>query len=206
MKTKAVILQVACALYNDRGVSAVTLRDVATALGRAYGNVTYHFASKEPLIEALYAEMTQALSEVSAAFAQAPDPLTAILQAPQQTFAISLRYLFLLRDYLDIVRGYPALAERVRLGNEARKTGLRALFRHLRDDGLLRPELSDADLDYLMELSGAMRTFFFMRLQPADLQRPTLESEYVDYVNRLLFPYLSAQGQTIYHRVAANSC
>jgi AcrR family transcriptional regulator len=204
MKTKAVILQAACALFNERGVSAVTLRDVATALGRAYGNVTYHFASKEPLIEALYGDMTQALSEVSAAFLRAPDPLTAILQAPQQTFAISLRYLFLLRDYLDIVRGYPALAERVRLSNELRKAGLRVLFLRLREAGLLRPELTDADLDYLMELSGAMRTFFFMQLQQADLQRPTLEQDYVDYVNRLLFPYLSVSGQAIYGRVAGD--
>ena len=96
---------------------------------------------------------------------------------------------------------FPTLAEQVRQSNEVRKTGIRGIFIHLRALGLLRSDLLDTDLDYLMELSGAMRTFFFLQIRQEDLTRVSLESEYVTYVNRLLFPYLTADGQAIYATV-----
>jgi AcrR family transcriptional regulator len=201
MDTKEAIKEQACTLFNLHGLSAVTLRDIAHAMDRSYGNLTYHFASKELLVEALYADMVQALSAVSAAFTLAQDPLAQILRSPQQTFAISLQYLFLFRDYLDVVRSYPKLAETIHVSNATRKQRLRAVLTDLRTQGFLRHELQEADIDYLMELSGAMRTFFFMQFGNGDLQRPGLEAAYVHYVNRLLYPYLSVAGQTVYHEV-----
>lgn len=202
MKTKDAIKQAARTLFNQRGLGEVTLRDVAQALGRSYGNVTYHYPNKEPLIESLYVDMTAALSEISAGFIQTQDPLEAILKAPQQTFAISMDYIFLFRDYLEVIRSHPTIAATIRHSNESRMVRLRAVFLHLRSQGLLRPELEDEDIDYLMELSGAMRTFFFLQLSADDQQKPGLEARYVRYVNRLLYPYLSEAGQAIYQRQA----
>lgn len=62
----------------------------------------------------------------------------------------------------------------------------------LGEQPILRPDLADDDLWYLMELSGAVRTFFFLRLQPEEiLDCPELKKEYVEAVNRLLRPYLA---------------
>jgi AcrR family transcriptional regulator len=205
MDTKEAIKQQACTLFNLRGLSAVTLRDIALVMDRSYGNLTYHYSSKEALVESLYGDMVQALGAISTALTSAQDPLVQILKAPEQTFAISLRYLFLFRDYLDVVRSYPKLAESITVSNSARKQRLRAMLIDLRAQGLLRPELQDADIDYLMELSGAMRTFFFMQFGNGDLQRPGLEAAYVHYVNRLLYPYLSAAGQAVYREVLGSA-
>ncbi len=202
MKTKEAIQHAACRLFNERGLAAVTLRDVASAMNRSYGNVTYHFANKELLVEALYWEMTGALAAVSKEFMGTQSPLEAILRAPRQTFQISMRYLFLYRDYLDIVRSYPSLASTIHRSNQSRMLGIRTVLVQLRDQALLRPELEDADLHYLMELSGAMRTFFFMQLRAEDHEKEGLEAEYLHYVNRLLYPYLSETGQAVYRRVS----
>ncbi len=204
MGTKEAIKSAACTLFNTQGLSAVTLRDVAQAMNRSYGNITYHFAAKEALVEAIYVDMATALGQVTASFATDQGLLESILEAPRRTFAISLRYLFLYRDYLEIIRSYPNLAEIIRHSNAERKAGLQSILLHLQQAGWLRPELNAADINYLMELSGAMRTFFFLQILPSDLQKPTLESEYVEYVNRLLFPYLSPAGQAVYERSLAH--
>jgi hypothetical protein len=52
-------------------------------------------------------------------------------------------------------------------------------------------------------MSGAMRTFFFMDRSAADF-RPkrlgALREEYVMWVNRLLYPYLTRKGAGIWRK------
>jgi AcrR family transcriptional regulator len=201
MKTREHIKQVACELFNERGLATVTLRDVAQAMNRAYGNITYHFPNKEAIVLELYADMVLGLQGVSQQFDPKDNLLKSILLAPKQTFALSLKYLFLFKDYLEILRHYPTIAEAAQQSNELRKQGLKKVFYALQAQGLLRSELEDAHLDYLMELSGVMRTFFFVQLKTADYQSPTIESEYMAFVNRLLHPYLTAEGQAQYLEV-----
>ena len=47
------IISAARELFSINGYNAVTMRDVADALGISVGNLTYHFKKKEDLIEAV---------------------------------------------------------------------------------------------------------------------------------------------------------
>lgn len=201
MKTKDQIKEVARTLFNQRGLADVSLRDVAQAMNRAYGNITYHFPNKETIVIELYADMVKALQGVSQDFLGGGDLLKSILIAPRKTFAISLQYLFLFKDYLEIIRHYPQLAEAARNSNAARKEGLITLFHQLQLQGLVRPEIRNAELDYMMELSGVMRTFFFVQLEEKDYAKASLETDYAAAVNRVLYPYLTAAGQRKYLEV-----
>jgi hypothetical protein len=67
-------------------------------------------------------------------------------------------------------------------------------LKQLKTQGILRDELTDNHLDYLMDLSGAMRTFFFINLNPDEFIDHKLENRYVVYVNNLIFPYLTNEG------------
>jgi AcrR family transcriptional regulator len=193
MKTKEKIKVRATELFNKKGIKNVTLREVAKDLGISYGNVTYHFKNKNDLILALYEEMQAETAEIIKTF-DFNNLFLGILQAPKMTFDISIKYLFFYIDYVEIRRGYAELFVKVEADNERRKAGYLHILKQLQVQGILRKELSDADLDYLMELSGAMRTFFFMKLNPENFTDPDLKDRYVDYVNRLVFPYLTATG------------
>jgi hypothetical protein len=142
---------------------------------------------------ALYEEMQAETAEIIKTF-DFNNLFLGILQAPKMTFDISIKYLFFYIDYVEIRRGYAELFVKVEADNERRKAGYLHILKQLQVQGILRKELSDADLDYLMELSGAMRTFFFMKLNPENFTDPDLKDRYVDYVNRLVFPYLTATG------------
>lgn len=51
--TRQEILETAKRLFNEHGYNGVSLRDISNALGISKGNLTYHFAKKEEIMEAL---------------------------------------------------------------------------------------------------------------------------------------------------------
>src|SRR5215510_5497851 len=65
------ILEHARRAFNQRGVAAVGIREIARELGLSPGNVSYHFPSKEALIAAL----VEAGHAANNAAAGAPGPL-----------------------------------------------------------------------------------------------------------------------------------
>ncbi len=166
---------------------------MAKSLSISYGNVTYHFKTKHELILSLYQDMLQEVSLIPKAF-DYNNLFKSILEAPKMTFEISINYLFFYVDFIEIKRTYPDLSDQLEKDNNARKTGFLQILQQLQHQGILRNEFSDSDLDYLMDLSGAMRTYFFINLNPDHFKNPNLQNQYVTYVNQLVYPYLTTNG------------
>jgi AcrR family transcriptional regulator len=56
--TRQEIMSAAKKLFNQRGYNAVSVQDIAGALGISKGNLTYYFKKKESIIEAIITEST----------------------------------------------------------------------------------------------------------------------------------------------------
>jgi AcrR family transcriptional regulator len=188
------ILDAARTLFNVRGIPDVSLREVAAAAGVSFGNLTYHFKSREDLVRPLYYAMMEAHRDVSAAFGNAPNLLRAFLDAPAQTFEISVHYRFLFTAYADIKRTMPALYAESEQHRKLAMQRFLPLFSALQRDGWLRPELSEPDFHFLMEASSLLRTHFFALSYNENDGLVQQKKQYVAFVNRLLFPYLTAKG------------
>lgn len=191
MKTREIIKETSRVLFNAKGLMHVTLRDVADEMGKSYGNITYHFRTKALVIEALYADMMAELT-----VATSPDQLAnhTIFTLPTLTYKISIRYLFFYFDYMELHRNFPAFMRKVERDNKKRMLHWRPMLKQLQQAGILDSELNDDDLDYLMDISGVVRTFYFQQHYPNKMS----EKGYLDYVNKLLFPYLTAHGRKVY--------
>jgi AcrR family transcriptional regulator len=198
MNTKEAIKKRALELFNDQGMLNVTLRDVAAQLKKSYGNITYHYKTKEHVIDELYTDMVEELKVISVQIFDGGDIFNSIVKAPALTFDLSLKYLFLFKDFVEIKRGYPKLAGKIDKSNAARKSQLKQALIILQKQDFLRDDLANDDLDYLMELSGAVRTFFFLNLSEKGYKKVGLKKIYVDYVNKLLQPYLTIKGRLRY--------
>ncbi|HEY1048062.1 MAG TPA: TetR/AcrR family transcriptional regulator, partial [Bacteroidia bacterium] len=98
---------------------------------------------------------------------------------------------FFFKDFVEIRRHYPELSKRIDKENAKRKQQMLPVLKALQKSEVLRSDLDDEDIDYIMELSGAMRTMFFVQLPESFKLNAALKKKYVDYVNRLLKPYLS---------------
>lgn len=108
MPTDRRILDHARRAFNERGVAAVGIREIARDLGLSPGNVSYHFPTKEALVEAMVRQgHAQNTADVNP-----PGPtrdfraLEAGLRAVMQR---DLDHQWLLRDYVGLMVAMPAL-------------------------------------------------------------------------------------------------
>ena len=69
------IIQQAAQLFGARGYERTSMRDIASAVGMLPGSMYYHFASKEALLAAVYADaIDRSVAVVEAAAAAEADP------------------------------------------------------------------------------------------------------------------------------------
>jgi len=147
--TKEHIVDVAIALFNERGTAAVSTNHIAEAAGISPGNLYYHFRNKEAIVLQAY---ERALSAYDAAWARAgvgpPSPRT-ILDLLQETFDAQWEYRFFQREMSWLVQGNEALRDRYRDVQHQRLAYYRSLIRGWIAAGICRP-LPDEQLDDLI--------------------------------------------------------
>lgn len=194
MKTKVLIKNTALGLFNTRGVMNITLRDVAAELQKSYGNITYHYASKEVLLQELYSDLQTALQQLGQNFGVSNDLLRDFILAPRATYEISLQYRFFYSDYLELQRHYPLLMQEVQKQQQQSMQFYREKLLQLQKMGLLRPDLPEGSIEHLMLLSGLVRTFFFIQSPATGTDAQAEADRYFAQLNLLLWPYLTTAG------------
>jgi len=194
MGTKKMIQEQGRVLFNQHGILNVTLRDIAKALNKSYGNLTYHYPTKEDLVLALYHEMNGELTELQLPESNR-DLLSYFMSLPSVSYDISLKYLFLTVDFVEIKRNFPKVYAIMTVLQEERQLKWLKLLNQLHTEGFLKDSLSEEDLRYIMLLSASIRTSYFQ------FQSNTLYSKttYSKTVNQLLKYYLSDKGRKVYH-------
>ena len=88
-ETRERVLEAAERLFAERGLDAVSIRDIITAAGANLGAINYHFGAKDRLIEAVFErrlipstqERLRALEAVERAAGDRPPKLEAVLEA-----------------------------------------------------------------------------------------------------------------------------
>jgi AcrR family transcriptional regulator len=194
MKTKKHILEVSRLLFNEKGVMNVTLRDVAKSMNKSYGNITYHFPTKEDVITSLFEEMNMELAALQSSN-DLSNLMRYLLELPAFSFDINLKYLFLTIDYNELKRNFPNLFEKVKTLNEAGNLKWKELLKYLRDENYLNQNISNDDLDYLMFLSVSIHFAYFQKTDSHAYQK----TEFTKMVNQMVQPYLSEKGLVVYN-------
>lgn len=194
MKTKKQILEVSRVLFNEKGVMNVTLRDVAKSMKRSYGNITYHYPTKEDVLTSLFEEMNNELTSLQSP-KDASNLMLYLLELPKFSFDITVKYLFFTLDYNELKRNYSKLFVKVNSLSEERGKKWKMLLIHLRNEGFLKEELSNDDLDFIMTLSVSLRGAYF---QMTELEFYS-KTEYSLILNQMLKPYLCNRGLTVFN-------
>lgn len=114
--TRARILEASVELFGARGVDAVSLDEIATAVGVRKQTVLYWFASKDELVDAVYVEAATQLSvAIEAAVRAAPDePLDRVDSVVSAVFRAAVRTPSLLGLVRELSRLPEARAEGLR--------------------------------------------------------------------------------------------
>lgn len=194
MKTKQLITNKAIELFNAKGIKNVTLREIALGINKSYGNVTYHFPTKEDLLELLFEDYNKSLIMLQNNNLDIKNMLHYFLIAPDFSFDITVKYLFFFVDYTEIKRAYPKLKIQVELKNDERKQKWKVLLMELQKQKFLKGKLKESDINFIMELSTGLRMFYFQETSVESMNK----SNFSYKVNQLLLPYLSKKGREFY--------
>jgi AcrR family transcriptional regulator len=187
------ILDHARRAFNERGVAAVGVRDLARELDLSPGNLSYHFPTKEALIVALVEDVHATNNAVTAP----PEPLDfvkldVIIRKIMQR---DVDHQWFTRDAIGLMLSLPALRvlhEQMQDAREARVDGVIAR--------LLDARLIDAERTDRLLLRVQLLTQIFFWVPSALLAAPDRDPvERLDLHARaalaLFLPYVTASGR-----------
>lgn len=73
LSTKQRILNASVKLFNEYGVDAVRLQQIAEEIGISVGNLAYHYKSKDAIIESVYEQVIDEFSHIFRQYLQSPE-------------------------------------------------------------------------------------------------------------------------------------
>lgn len=147
--TKERIVDVAIALFNERGTAAVSTNHIAEAAGISPGNLYYHFRNKEEIILHAYERALTAYDEVWARAGAAPASPQTVLRLLEGTFEAQWQFRFFQRELPWLVQGNESIRNRYRDVQGRRLAYYRSLIKAWIAAGICRP-LPDERLDDLI--------------------------------------------------------
>ena len=151
------ILDHARRAFNERGVAAVGIRDLARELDLSPGNLSYHFPTKEALIAALVEEA----HAINNAVAAPPGPLD-FIQLDRIIRAIMRRdveHQWLMRDAVGLMLSLPALRDQHEQLQRAREARVDGMIARLIQARMLDAERTDSAL---LRLQVLTQIFFWV--------------------------------------------
>lgn len=184
------IIDVAVALFNERGYSNVSLRAISSALGISVGNLNYHFQKKQDIL--------QAIMERNYATVFSDDPITTLCQFQalwERMLDSLLLYAFYFRDP-SLTRLHPKGPQNVDL---LRQLALQALGR-LRQAGLFSPELTPQRQDQLVRVLMLSHLGWVQQTDPSPDRQVVTKEAFLAAHWAILEPYLTPAGREEYQR------
>lgn len=178
-------------LYNQHGVLAVSMRDIADAMGISVGNLTYHFPRKEDLTEAVILDMFRYYRPP--AVPKTLQQLNAVLARMQNDILQNAFYFWHQGQVGDIA---PEVREKLTGLLEAQCGLLQTAFAGFSGEGLFAPESHEG---HFAQLAKAVQILSVFWVPQSRLDEgPQASRDFLDCVWGVLLPCLTPQGQQIY--------
>ena len=183
VSTPQLVIETAISLFNARGIANVTVREIAAVLSISPGNLTYHFANKDKLVEAVIRSLIAEMEGATEGALHEAVSFAAYARLLQQVWEIQRRYRFFYLDAVEILRSYPKARGLYRGAVLRRLNQSRALFLQMCGQGLLAP-LSARERDVLVKRSWLIVASWSYRLFVLDEKpsRATFVNEVLDVV------------------------
>lgn len=161
VKTRDRILEIALAMFNEKGTTAVTTNHIAAEAGISPGNLYYHFRNREEIIRNIFKMMEFESREGFEPITHRAHTIG--LQVFEETFAFiqqfNRRFIFFKRELPILLMRDAELKERFDTVHEETLSLIQALIDSAVTTGLLR-QLEDEERELLAEMSWMLTLFW----------------------------------------------
>ncbi|SFS40024.1 transcriptional regulator, TetR family [Zhouia amylolytica] len=201
LKTKQRIINQAIALFNKDGVRNVTIRNIASEMAIAHGNLTYHYKNKEDLLLAIYGQMR---IEMSQSYILSKDSATSFEHFHRLLLHLEhfqLKYRFFNLDVLEISRTFSKINEVLQDTLLLRRDQMVKLFQGFLDEDLIDGTSVD-DYTRLRHTIRILITFWLSQMEVFPESGTKEEGEMVAHIWNLIKPHMTENGKKEFTRVS----
>ena len=196
-ETKHKILVKSLTLFNDCGISNVSLRTIADEVGISVGNLQYHFKKREDIIETLYYQIVEKIDRI--VFIKTDNLLKSFLNISIEIFTILYEYHFFLLDFITITRNNKKIKSHYSELSKRRAAEFLEVADVLIKIGLFREELLKNEYKNLFKRVEVISNFWFssVLIQAEVLSKDSVE-EYSLLISQSIYPYLTDEAKKQY--------
>lgn len=159
-KTKEKILSTALQLFNERGISQVSLRTISGEMQISLGNLTYHFKKREDIIEALYLQLVDKMNSIAQQGINHQSPLSLFFQTIDALTNNFYEFRFILLDFVAITRNNPTIRSHYRQLLFLRLQQFKYSTQQLIELDYLRPPLVKDEYEFLFQSLRILSDFW----------------------------------------------
>lgn len=195
MKTKDRILATSLSLFNERGLSQVTLRTIAQEMGISQGNLNYHFKKRQDIIEGLYFQLVERMDEVFQSLVTREVDIPLIFESNRRVIEAFYKFRFFMLDFVQIMRENPSIQAHYLQLQKARIGQFQQTVTILQDKGLVRTEEFEDEFDHLYQRMSIVGDFW---LSAAEVSGPSAGKQISHYqliLAEFIYPYLTPTGK-----------
>ncbi|AWV97090.1 TetR/AcrR family transcriptional regulator [Arcticibacterium luteifluviistationis] len=197
--TKELILKTALELFNDEGLSKVTLRTIANKMGISQGNLNYHYKKRETVIEALYFQLVGEIDESMAKNIARTIGLESLFSMSSVLMESFYKYRFFMLDFVQIMRESDKIKTHYLQLSIMREEQFLMLFNLLIDSEIIRKEVLPNEYVLLYKRFEILGNFWISSAQTTTAKlNKKMVKEYSNILNQAIFPYLTDKGETRY--------
>ena len=150
MKTRDKILEMARQMFNESGVSAISSRKISDAMNIRYGNLCYHFPSKDDIILELYDQMQAELDREVANLKAEIFKFDFMVRSLRAMLEVLYKYKFIFLDLTQLTRRFEHIRIHARKQYQFRIEICREIYDFLIQEGYLKPERRMGHYDLLV--------------------------------------------------------
>jgi len=196
MKTKDRILKEALELFNQQGSDDVSLRAIARSMDISVGNLAYHYANTDRIIEALYLELAEKMDQPISEIEGLNPELSLMVKLSRKNFEIMYQYRFILLYFTRIARRIPSIRDHFVQLIEQRKLQFRFILSQLETSGIITPEPFPDAYTKMVQRSLVIGDYW---IPHAHIHFEGTTKELINHYHQLMIseiePYLSDKGR-----------
>lgn len=195
MKTKDRILATSLLLFNERGLSQVTLRTIAKEMGISQGNLNYHFKKRQDIIEGLYFQLVGRMDEIFQDLVTKEVDILLLFESNRGVLGAFYDFRFFMLDFVQIMRENPSIREHYLQLQKVRIGQFQQTVMILQEKGLVRAEEFEDEFDHLYQRMSIVGDFW---LSAVTISRPAAKQEIQRYqliLSESIYPYLTPAGK-----------
>lgn len=194
--TKEKILDTALELFNTEGIHTVTVRHIAQAMGISHGNLQYHYANTDLIIQALYYRLVARFDILmQEAPAQLAGTFDAFRKGTEASYKLIYEFRFIFLHFVEIGRRLPAITKHYKENLKKREPQFLQLFSLLQQKGYMRKNIPEDVLKLFIHQVFIVSDFW---LASNEITLQLSGKKALDYYNRIFwnmfYPYLTTKG------------